>query len=1149
MDNEVFCGEKTPDVLLSYRRPVWALTGGAGAVTDGICDARVHWDGGAAPASCIIDLGGLHRVRRVRVITYYGDGRYYHFRVSTSRGSGAAYALFGEKTDDTPASEEGTTLEGEGVLARYVKVEMLYNSANEAVHIAECEVWGDARVEDELAPSPLGDAPAEETSGEEDAFSPKNSSASLPTYGEKDASAPLDLALHKPCRANSGGAFASFVTDGDPESCWVGEAVPKHVDIDLLANYSLTKVIVRVPSLSDFRYILYASRDGVRFERLAKSEEGAPVPAVGENTARAFSFPGTPPARVLRVMITGSSRGAGQVAMISGVSVFGEAASGPLLPTRRTLSLPTYKDWLREAHGIDIPPRARREDSFSAQDTIAALRGLVTRVMGEGYADRFDFRLCPAEKDRYRVFSSGGKIAVEGRNGVCAAVGVRRYLEDCCGAQISQQTKQMALPPPAALPLPEGPLAGECAVSLRYAYNYCTHSYTMPFFGREDWQRELDYLLLEGVNLVLDLTGSEALWVAYLQKLGYTADEAKDFVCGYCYKAWWLMGNLEGYGGPVGDTWIFDTLQIARENQRYLTVMGAQPALQTFVGALPESFAAIAGEHLRARGFPDVTPYLAPQGLWAGGFVRPNVLKTTYPGYSYLAELFYQTQEEIYGNVTNFYCGDVCHEGGIVPADLSKAEMSAKILDELLKANERGVWILQGWWSNPMREVLEGFGSRKREHVLILDLAALANPKWTDEKTWGSREFGGTGWIFCNLDNYGGRTGMHGKLREMTRLVRGAMSEGKLLAGVGITPEGTFGNPAVFDLYWRLPWTSPEEEFDFDAWLARYVDRRYGEISPEAEHELQAAWEIFSRTVYGVDSYDGTTKNNVICENASFSPGYCAGPYYKIAYDRDEFEKGVAHFAAAGRLAPALLSRENYVYDAVDLFRMLPTIAADDLFDLCKAALSAGDAKVFGEAGAAFLSCMEAVRHLCAYQKDALLGTWVGRARDFRETSGGREPPGGNNYDDFDEDLMEISARALLTVWASSPITNYAARQLDRLMEDYYERMWRELIEKINAAFSEGRTPPVSLGAARCYEIGWDFALKKETLSRTPLPAEGGGVGRTPSLLDIYEREVAPHAHTRAKISALTQSLLEKATTTAPTSEDLTATVATNIEH
>lgn len=46
----------------------------------------------------------------------------------------------------------------------------------------------------------------------------------------------------------------------------------------------------------------------------------------------------------------------------------------------------------------------------------------------------------------------------------------------------------------------------ESPYEIRYAYNYCTLSYTMPFWGYDEWQRELDYFALNGVNLILDTT-------------------------------------------------------------------------------------------------------------------------------------------------------------------------------------------------------------------------------------------------------------------------------------------------------------------------------------------------------------------------------------------------------------------------------------------------------------------------------------------------------------------------------------------------------------------------------------------------------------------------------------------------------------------
>ena len=49
----------------------------AGAITDGVTDAQVHWDGGPAPAKAVVDLKGYYSISSIRLTTYYGDGRSY----------------------------------------------------------------------------------------------------------------------------------------------------------------------------------------------------------------------------------------------------------------------------------------------------------------------------------------------------------------------------------------------------------------------------------------------------------------------------------------------------------------------------------------------------------------------------------------------------------------------------------------------------------------------------------------------------------------------------------------------------------------------------------------------------------------------------------------------------------------------------------------------------------------------------------------------------------------------------------------------------------------------------------------------------------------------------------------------------------------
>ena len=77
----------------------------------------------------------------------------------------------------------------------------------------------------------------------------------------------------------------------------------------------------------------------------------------------------------------------------------------------------------------------------------------------------------------------------------------------------------------------------------------------MAFWDWERWEKEIDWMALHGINLSLALTGTESVWRNVLLKLGYTKDEINEFVAGPGFTAWWLMNNLEGWGGPNPESW------------------------------------------------------------------------------------------------------------------------------------------------------------------------------------------------------------------------------------------------------------------------------------------------------------------------------------------------------------------------------------------------------------------------------------------------------------------------------------------------------------------------------------------------------------------------------------------------------------------
>lgn len=199
------------------------------------------------------------------------------------------------------------------------------------------------------------------------------------------------------------------------------------------------------------------------------------------------------------------------------------------------------------------------------QDTINEVKGIIERRIGAAYKDWFTFELADAANgyDYYELSQSNGKIHIKGNNGVSLATGLNYYLKYYCNVNISQVGDQVTMPK-SIIPV-EGTVHKETKFPVRYSYNYCTLSYSMAFWGEEEWRNELDWLALNGVNVVLDATAQEEVWRRFLTELGYTHQEAKDFIAGPAYYAWAYMANLSGYGGPVHDTWFTERTELARK--------------------------------------------------------------------------------------------------------------------------------------------------------------------------------------------------------------------------------------------------------------------------------------------------------------------------------------------------------------------------------------------------------------------------------------------------------------------------------------------------------------------------------------------------------------------------------------------------------
>lgn len=107
---------------------------------DGEVDIDTYW-GSRGPASAIVDLGNVTNLQAINLFTFWDGRRYYQYTVDVSV-DGKNWKQVVDRSANTEKSvPDGQLSFFEETSARYVRVNMLKNSANPAVHIVEIRLY------------------------------------------------------------------------------------------------------------------------------------------------------------------------------------------------------------------------------------------------------------------------------------------------------------------------------------------------------------------------------------------------------------------------------------------------------------------------------------------------------------------------------------------------------------------------------------------------------------------------------------------------------------------------------------------------------------------------------------------------------------------------------------------------------------------------------------------------------------------------------------------------------------------------------------------------------------------------------------------------------------------------------------------------
>lgn len=663
------------------------------------------------------------------------------------------------------------------------------------------------------------------------------------------------------------------------------------------------------------------------------------------------------------------------------------------------------------------------------------ITGLLERI-DKGASRKFVIERLKGEKDFFELDQKGNKVVVRGNNYVSIATGINWYLKYYAGINLSWNGMQADLPE--VLPPVLKKERHETDLKLRYDFNYCTFSYSMAFWDWKRWEQEIDWMALHGINLPLAMVGTDVVWKNVLEELGYTREEINAFIAGPGFQAWWLMNNLEGWGGPNPDSWYERQEELQKRILKRMREYGIEPVLPGYSGMVPHN----AKDRLGLN--------VADPGRW-NGYPRPAFLQPTDPQFERIAALYYREMTRLYGKVS-YYSMDPFHEGGNTSGvDLEAAGKA--IWKAMKQANPRAAWVVQAWGANPRPQMIRNLPAGD---MVVLDLFSESRPQWGDPaSSWYRKEgFGQHDWLFCMLLNYGGNVGLHGKMAHLIEEFYKAKdsSFGKTLKGVGMTMEGIENNPVMYELLCELPWR--EQRFSKDEWLEGYLKARYG----KSDSQVSQAWMLLSNTIYNCPaaSTQQGTHESILCARPSWK-AYQVSSWSEMSdyYDPADVIRAAGMMVDA---AERFRGNNNFEYDLVDIVRQAVAEKGRLMYRVLVDAYKAGDRELFKLSSDRFLRLILMQDRLLATRSEFKVGRWLESARNLGST-------------EEEKDWYEWNARVQITTWGNrvaaddGGLHDYAHREWNGLLRDFYYLRWKTWLDEQLKSFEGGQPKAVDFYA------------------------------------------------------------------------------------
>ncbi|MGD0745400.1 MAG: alpha-N-acetylglucosaminidase [Verrucomicrobiota bacterium] len=668
-----------------------------------------------------------------------------------------------------------------------------------------------------------------------------------------------------------------------------------------------------------------------------------------------------------------------------------------------------------------------------AAEADAAVRGLIERIApGHGRDFVVETIAAPAGENVFEVEARGGKIVLRGDGPLSQAVAFNWYLKHDAYVDVSWYADD-AVNVPARLPMPPEKIRRTTKLENRFFLNYCTFGYTMPFWRWRDWERCIDWMALNGINLPLAQNGNEYIWQKVWREYGLSDEEIRAFFTGPAYLPWHRMVNIDKWEGPLPQSFIDGQHDLQKRILARERDLGMKPVLCAFAGHVPEALKARQPAMKLERIPPGWGGFSGDYGCW---FLNPLD-----PKFNEIQVRFLQEQQKEYGT-SHYYGTDPFNE--ITPPSWEPsylAGVARAIYGGMAQVDPDAVWLQMAWtfqtrgqWTDDRLSAM--IVAVPQGRMVLIDYVCENRELFRE-----TRSFYGAPFIWDYLGNFGGNTFLVGPLNKINRRVTAAMNDPALtnFMGVGATLEG-LNNPVVYEMLFDRVWAGTN--LDLAAWVRDEACAR----ANGTDTNVEQAWEILRANIL-VDNVNPIGNHGVVFqERPTLSAQVNSMRSARTAYRNEDLVRAWELLLQAG---PAARKSSAYQRDLVDTTRQAMGNIGLTLRDEMAAAYDRKDAVAFKKAAGQFMVLGRDSDKFLGTRTEFMLGKWIGDAKSWAATK--------------DEQVYyEKDARSIITIWGGT-LTDYARREWNGLMSDYYLPRWQLLID---AALAELQgEPPLDLPA------------------------------------------------------------------------------------